>query len=165
MRFEANGEAIGIHGLVAPVVPIHMGLSDMYVSVVQPYQHGYFGLYHEPLIYYLKVAQQKLSPTESLALTAIMAAGYNIAEISKQPPDQLGVTMEKGIVDLYMLAERFDPANSSINFNGLSIKVKEVPGVNLVWTGAIMLGSLGIIMSILYSVMIHRKIEIKESLV
>ncbi|MCE4622419.1 MAG: cytochrome c biogenesis protein CcsA [Desulfurococcales archaeon] len=165
MRFEANGEAIGIHGLVAPVVPIHMGLSDMYVSVVQPYQHGYFGLYHEPLIYYLKVAQQKLSPTESLALTAIMAAGYNIAEISQQPPDQLGVTMEKGIVDLYMLAERFDPANSSINFNGLSIKVKEVPGVNLVWTGAIMLGSLGIIMSILYSVMIHRKIEIKESLV
>ena len=165
MRFEANGEATGIHGLVAPVVPIHKGFSDVYVSVVQPYQHGYFGLYHEPLVYYLKVAQEKLSPTESLALTAIMAAGYNIAEISQQPPDQLGFTMEKGIVDLYMLAERFDPANSSINFNGLSIRVKAVPGVNLVWIGAIMLGSLGIIMSILYSVMIYRKIEVKESLI
>lgn len=165
MRFEANGEASGIHGLVIPVVPVHKGVSDLYLAITPPYQTGYFGLYHEPLIYYLKVAQGKLPPQESLVLTAVMAAGYNIAEVSQQQPDQLGITVEKGIVDLYMLAENFNPDNSSIKYNGLAIRVKPVPGINIVWTGAILLGALGLTMSLVYTIMTRKRIEVRDELI
>ncbi|MEB3787281.1 MAG: hypothetical protein GSR78_00835, partial [Desulfurococcales archaeon] len=53
-----------------------------------------------------------------------------------QPPEQQGLTVEKALVDLLLLSESFNPANSTINTNGITIRVKIVPGIELLWLGA-----------------------------
>ncbi|MCE4625000.1 MAG: cytochrome c biogenesis protein CcsA [Desulfurococcales archaeon] len=150
IRFEANGEASGIHGLVNPVLLVHKGLSDIYIVVTQPVQQGFFGVYHEPLLYYVKMLQEELPPQKALLATSVMAIGYNIAEIRNVPEQQLGLVLEQALVDMYLTASHFDPNNSSLKSEGLVVKVKVVPGVNLVWAGAISMGALGLISSAMY---------------
>ena len=135
LRFEVNGEAMGIHGLIIDVIVLDDGLNDIYINVQPSFVDGYFDSYHELLVYYLNQAQKNLSPQEALALAAVMAAGYNIAA-SSQPPEQQGLTVEKALVDLLLLSESFNPSNSTINTNGITLRVKIVPGIELLWLGA-----------------------------
>ncbi len=156
IRFEANGEAIGIHGLVTPALILHKGLSDIYISVQPPMVDGYFDRYHEPLIYYLYEANRQLQPQEALALTALMASGYNIADVTRMSHAEAGAIVEQALLDLYLLAERFDPANSTLYTQGLVIMVKVVPGVNLVWAGAGIMAASAMILGILYALAARR---------
>ena len=157
IRFEANGEASGIHGLVNPVVTVKRGFSDVYIAVLQPMKTGYFNSYHEPILYYLKHVQEKMDPEEALAVTSIMAVGYHIAELTRLPPDQGALLLEQVTVDMYLAAEDFDPANSSLATQGLIVRVKVVPGVNLVWIGSIGMGVLGLASSAIYALLVRRE--------
>ncbi len=135
LRFEANGEAMGIHGLIIDVIILDDGFNDIYINVQPPFVEGYFDSYHELLVYYLNQASTSLGLEERLALAAIMAAGYNIAA-SAMPPEQQGLTVEKAMVDLLLLSEDFKPSNSSINETGITLRVKMVPGIEILWLGA-----------------------------
>ena len=151
IRFEANGEALGIHGLVTDTVIVERGLSDLYISVQPPKREGYFNVYHELLIYYLREASQQLEPEEYLSLIALMSAGYNIGGVRSMDHSQAGFQVEQSLIDLYLLAERFDPLNSTILSEGIDVMVKVVPGVDLIWIGVAIMVASGILSSILYA--------------
>jgi len=156
IRFEANGEAAGIHGLVTPAVIVRDGFSDIYISVQPPMVDGYFDRYHEPMLYYLHEANKRLPYEERLALSALMAAGYNIAEVQQLGHIEGGLIAEQGLLDLYLHSEDFDPTNSTINTQGLILLVKVVPGVNLVWLGTSLMGAAGIVLGLVYAFLSRR---------
>ncbi|ALL00541.1 Cytochrome c biogenesis factor [Pyrodictium delaneyi] len=143
IRFEAYGEIQGIHGLVSKVIPIGLGLDDVYVVVSPPVVEGYIGgrvAYHELLVYYLHEAFKHLPPEKRLALAALMAAGYNVdvlndGSLSVDERQQVEATL----VDLYLLAENFGQTNSTIVKEGLHVQVKIIPGIRLVWIGPIIM--------------------------
>ncbi|KSW11695.1 hypothetical protein CF15_02435 [Pyrodictium occultum] len=143
IRFEAYGEVQGIHGLVSKVIPIANGLGDVYVVVSPPVVEGYIGgraAYHELLIYYLHEAFKQLPPEKRLALAALMAAGYNIDVLRDGVVDNSErQQLEATLMDLYLLAENFNPANSTIAREGLHVEVKVIPGVRLVWLGPLVM--------------------------
>ncbi len=135
IRFEANGEALGIHGLVTDTLIIKDGLGDLYINVRPPQVNGFFGVYHELLPYYLKEARTGLSEAEYISLVAVMAAGHVVGGAGSLDPNSVGIQVERGIIDLYLLSEEFDPEESTINTGGIVVAVKYVPWVNLVWVG------------------------------
>ena len=134
MRFEANGEASGIRGLVMPALVLRAGLGDLYIIPQPPMTRGYYGEYHELIVYYLSQALKELPPREALALTALMAAGYTASEAASSPRPEAPV--QRAMIDLYLLAVNFDPASSVVN-QGLVVSYKAVPWVDLVWAGAL----------------------------
>ena len=139
IRFEAYGEIQGIHGLVSKVIHPSVGLDDVYVVVSPPVRPGELSgsPYHELLLYYLHQAYRELPPGKRLALTALMAAGYNLDVLNRlgfQSTEALR-RLEQSIVDLYISAARYSPENSTLKSEGLSIQVKVIPGVRLVWLG------------------------------
>ena len=150
VRFEANGEALGIHGLVTDTIVIKDGLNDLYINVRPPQVDGFFGVYHELLPYYLKEARNGLSEAEYVSLVAVMAAGHVVGGAGSLDPS-VGIQVERGMIDLYLLADSFSPSNSTINTDGLTIAVKVVPGVNLIWIGVAVMVAGGISALILYS--------------
>ncbi|BES80676.1 cytochrome c biogenesis protein CcsA [Pyrodictium abyssi] len=143
IRFEAYGEIQGIHGLVSKVIPIGLGLDEIYVVVSPPVVEGHLGgrvAYHELLVYYLHEAFKHLPPKKRLALAALMAAGYNIDVFNDGVVDvEERQQLEATLVDLYLLAENFSQANSTIALEGLHVQVKIIPGVRLVWIGPIIM--------------------------
>ncbi len=151
IRFEANGEATGIHGLVTDTVIIRRGVDDIYISIQPPRVEGYFNTYHEPIIYYLSVAKKGLDPAEYLALVALMSAGYNMGGAGRLDSRAAALQVEQGIVDMYLLAERYRPEESSINTEGVIVQVKVVPGVNLLWAGAILMAMGGLLSALIHA--------------
>ncbi len=151
IRFEANGEAIGIHGLVIDTVIIRQGIDDIYMSIQPPQIEGYFNEYHEPIIYYLKEAKKDLNPAEYIALVALMSAGYNIGNVRGTDITTASLQVEQYMVDMYLLAEKYNPENSNINTEGVTIQVKVVPGVNLLWAGAGLMALGGILSALVYT--------------
>ena len=143
IRFEAYGEIQGIHGLVSKVMHIGLGLDEVYVVVSPPVVEGHLGgrvAYHELLVYYLHEAFKHLPPEKRLALAALMAAGYNIDVFNDGVVDvNERQQLEATLVDLYLLAENFSQANSTIALEGLHVQVKMIPGVRLVWIGSIIM--------------------------
>ena len=135
IRFEANGEALGIHGLVTDTLIIKDGLGDLYINVRPPQVNGFFGVYHELLPYYLKEARTGLSEAEYISLVAVMSAGHVVGGAGSLDPNSVGIQVERGIIDLYLLSEKFDPGESTINTSGIVVAVKYVPWVNLIWAG------------------------------
>ncbi len=150
IRFEANGEAAGIHGLVAPAVIVRKGFTDVYISVHPPMVTGMYDRYHEPLVYYVKHALSVLPPGEALTLIAVMAAGYNVNQLSQVDATHAAIIVEQGIVDLYTLAEQAD--GRAAEESGVVVMVKVVPGVNLVWTGVAIMAAAGFALAALYVV-------------
>ena len=150
LRFEANGEAIGIHGLVTPAFIVRAGLSDIYMHIQPPILEGYFGSYHELLVYYVKTLMEKLPSSQALATTALMAAGYEVNEITQSPPNQMGLIVERALLDLYLLAEKFEPNNSTIIVRGITLTAKVVPSVNLIWLGVALMTASALVSSFIY---------------
>ncbi len=150
LRFEANGEAIGIHGLVTPALVIRVGASDVYMHIQPPILDGYFGSYHELLVYYIKTLMERLPPSQALATAALMAAGYEVNEITQSPPNQMGLIVERTLLDLYLLAEKFNPDNSTINTRGITLNAKVVPSVNLVWAGVAITAASALLSTFVY---------------
>ncbi len=139
IRFEAYGEVQGIHGLVPKVVRIPVGIDEVYIVLEPPTVDSIvFGrsiAYHELLVYYLHEAFKNLNPWERLALSALMAAGYQHDFIRSLSPEQARTLLEGSTVDLYILASKFNPSNSTVDSQGITVRVKIVPGVLLVWLG------------------------------
>jgi len=154
IRFEANGEAAGIHGLVAPAVIVRGGLSDVYISVHPPMVNGMYDRYHEPLIYYLNHAIRELPPGEALTLTAVMAAGYNVNFLSQADPTTAAVVVEQATVDLYLLAE--NASGRAVESAGVVVMVKAVPAVNLVWAGVAIMAAAGAALALMYAAAARR---------
>ena len=151
VRFEANGEAIGIHGLVSDTIIVRRGLSDIYISIQPPMVQGYFDTYHEPLVYYVKEATQRLPPEQALALTSLMAAGYNIGSVRSLDHLQAGFMVEQALLDLLLLARDFEPARSALLEQGLPVMIKVVPGVGLVWLGVALMAASGAVLALVYA--------------
>jgi len=143
IRFEAYGEIQGIHGLVSKVVHPSVGLDDVYVVVSPPVKQGELSRapYHELMLYYLHEVYKQLTPEKRLALTALMASGYNLDHLNQlgfQNPQALSL-LEQSIVDLYISAVKYSPENSILKNEGLSIQVKVIPAVRLVWFGPVLM--------------------------
>ena len=151
IRFEANGEALGIHGLVTDTIIIGRGLSDLYINVQPPHAQGFFNTYHELLVYYLSEARHGLKPEEYLSLVGVMAAGYNIGSVTGMSHVEAGFQVEQAMIDLYLLAEKYDPASSNIKSDGITIMVKVVPGVDLIWIGVAVMAVSGLFSAWFYS--------------
>ncbi|MCE4615728.1 MAG: cytochrome c biogenesis protein CcsA [Aeropyrum sp.] len=153
VRFDANGEAIGIHGLVIDVMSIRRGLTDIYITIRAPPATGNFGEYHELIVAYLAESKDKLSPEEYLGLLAIMSSGIKIGSIQGLPPAQAASVVAQGMVDLYIMSEEYaekGELGSRVWEEGIPIEVKIIPGVVIVWVGGILLGVLGVLMGLMY---------------
>ena len=152
VRFEANGEAIGIHGLVSDTIILKKGINDIYLSIQPPMIQGFFDTYHELLIYYVKEVLNRYPPEQALSLASVMAAGYNIASVSSLGLLQAGVIVEQALMDLLILAQEFDPSNSTITKEGIPVLVKVIPNVNLVWAGATLMTVGATLLSLGYAI-------------
>ncbi len=145
IRFEAYGEIQGIHGLVPKVLHPGEGIDEVYIVIEPPlvnsFLYGDQMAYHELFIYYLHEAFRNLTPPERLALTAVMVGGYQSDMIKSMSPQQAQTMLEGSLVDVYLLASKFNPANSTIYREGLLVKVKIVPGVRLVWLGPVVMAA------------------------
>jgi cytochrome c-type biogenesis protein CcmF len=145
IRFEAYGEIQGIHGLVSKVIHPSVGLDDVYVVVSPPVKPGELSgsPYHELMLYYMHEMYKQLPPAKKLALTALMAAGYNLDMLNRLGfQSQEAITrLEQSIVDLYLSASRYSPENSTLKTEGLSVQVKVIPGVRLVWLGPVLMAA------------------------
>ena len=147
LRFEAYGEIQGIHGLVPQVVRIPSGVDEVYIVVHVPVVEENIPVrpsygYHELLVYYLHEAFKKLSPRERLALTALMASGYTVDDMRRllrEAPQSATYLLEKSIIDLYLLAEHYDPAHSVVAEKGVVVQVKVIPGASLVFYGPLLM--------------------------
>jgi cytochrome c-type biogenesis protein CcmF len=160
VRFEAYGEVQGIHGLVPKVMTVGVGLDEVYVVVNPPLVrsliYGEGVKYHELLIYYLYEVFKSLEPEKRLALAAVMAGGYLGDFVRGLSPQQAMVYLENSVVDLYVLASKFDPSNSTLISEGLQIKVKIVPGVRLVWLGPVVMAVSSLLLAILRAATLKR---------
>jgi cytochrome c-type biogenesis protein CcmF len=164
VRFEAYGEVQGIHGLVPKVIHPGLGLDELYIvlqpPVVKSMIYGEDVVYHELLIYYLHEAFKHLTPEERLALTAVMVGGYLKDTVDGMMKGgqlaQAQMLLEGSLVDVYLLASKFDPANSTIAREGLDVSVKLVPGVRLVWLGPVLMSLSAVYLAALGMVVARR---------
>ncbi|MCE4628575.1 MAG: cytochrome c biogenesis protein CcsA [Desulfurococcales archaeon] len=147
IRFEANGEAMGIHGLVTPAVLIRKGLGDIYVNVQPPMVDALGEHYHEPLVRYARHVIETMPEDEALTLVAVMASGYHISQLSSVDTNHIGFLAERYIASLYVAA---DDNTSAIDSEGLIVMVKYVPGVNLVWAGVTIMAITGFVLGAIY---------------
>jgi len=144
LRFESYGEVQGIHGLVTKVIHPRVGLTDVYIAIHAPVVTPDWGVtgYHELLVYYLHAVYQSmnLTPAQRIALAALFASGYMMDTASSiNDRMQRSLFLEHAALGLYLLAEDFSPENSTIARQGLPVQVKLVPGVALVWYGAVIM--------------------------
>jgi len=61
--------------------------------------------------------------------------------LSINDPAQRGRFLEQAALELYLLAESFNPRNTTIARQGLPVQVKLVPGVALVWYGTVIMAA------------------------
>jgi cytochrome c-type biogenesis protein CcmF len=164
VRFEAYGEIQGIHGLVPKVIHPGLGIDELYIVIEPPLVksmvYGEDVAYHELLIYYLHEAFKNLTPQERLALAAVMVGGYlkdTIESLMRSGQfAQAQMLLEGSLVDVYMLASKFNPANSTIATEGLEVKVKLVPGVRLVWAGPVVMSLAAVYLAVLGAMVYSR---------
>ena len=145
IRYEANGEIIGIRGLVLDVEPVRGLLGDIYVTLAPPLMEGLYGVYPEPLIAYLRELRDLLSEEEFLAYAAMIAAGYTLGGIYN--PEAAGEVLDT-LVDFYILTSKDWAPEGYLN-----VASKPIPGVNLIWLGAA-LSLAGIMIDVLWPVAI-----------
>jgi len=138
LRFDANGELAGIHGLVVQVIPIPEGLDDIYIAIYPPIDNNSTYGWHDLLLYYLnKTLARVEDKLQRLGIVAAFATGYLI-DLVRQNPESLS-QLAHAIVELYDKASRYQ---SAVETAGVRIAVKYIPMVNLVWLGvAIMIAS------------------------
>ena len=134
IRFDANGEAQGIHGLVAHVLTVPSGLGDLYMVFNPPVvkDRKWSIGFHELMVYYLHESFKGLAEDQKLALASLFTSAY------------LGQSVQEEMLlpytlDLYDLAHRFDPANSTLRTSGAFVQVKVIPYVGLLWWGIILM--------------------------
>ncbi len=134
IRFDANGEAQGIHGLVAHVLPIQEGIGDLYLVFNPPVikDRKWSIGFHELMVYYLHESYKGLSEEQKLALASLFASAYLGQSVQEE-------MMLPYTLDLYDLAHRFDPANSTLRVSGAFLQVKVIPYVYLLWWGIILM--------------------------
>ncbi len=153
IRYEANGEILGIRGLVLDVEVIRSIKGDIYLSLAPPLVDGMYNSYPEPMIFYLAKLKDRLSEEEFLAYTALLAAGYtaggNYSE--EAVPDVVDT-----IVDLYLLSSSWEGGEGYIN-----VMAKAVPGVSLVWLGAL-IAILGSIVDAIMPVALGQGLAVRE---
>jgi len=128
IRYEANGEILGIRGLVIDVEVLRGLAGDVYMSVAPPLVDGIYNSYPEPLIYYLAQLRQTLTPEEFLAYAALLAAGYTSGGSFSEEAVK---DVVDAIVDVYVLTSEWGGGREYLN-----VMAKAVPGVNLIWLGA-----------------------------
>ncbi len=152
MRFDANGEIQGIHGLVAHVVSVSTGLDEVYMVFNPPTvkKRMWSPGYHELMIYYLHETFKGLSTEERLGLTSIFAAAYLKDAVSFE-------NLFPYFVDLYELATGFSPEESVLTTQGMIIQVKVIPYVSLLWLGVALM-----IVAELFLLALGLKIKEKE---
>ena len=138
LRFDANGELAGIHGLVVQVIPISEGLDNIYIAVYPPVDNNSTYGWHDLLLYYLnKTLARVEDKLQRLGIVAAFATGYLI-DLVRQSPESLN-QLAHAIVELYNRATSYQ---SAVETAGVRIAVKYIPMVNLVWLGsAIMIAS------------------------
>jgi hypothetical protein len=144
VRFEVNGEAMGIHGLVVDVVVVDSGLSDIYITVEPPVVEGYFNSYHSLIVEYCSHAAGVLPRSEYLALLAVLASGYLGAARSHM---EAALSVQQAVIDLYLLAER-GAGRQAIEEGGVRVAVKVIPGVDLVWIGSLAMTAGGLALAL-----------------
>ena len=134
IRFDANGEVQGIHGLVAHVLPVSNGLGDTYLVFNPPMvKHRRWSTgFHELMVYYLSKSFQGLREGQKLALASLFTSAY------------LSQTIQESMItpytlDLYDLASGFNVTNSTLRSSGALVQVKDVPYVHLIWWGVILM--------------------------
>ncbi|MDK2372327.1 MAG: cytochrome c biogenesis protein CcsA, partial [Candidatus Korarchaeota archaeon] len=78
IRFDANGEAQGIHGLVAHVLTLPSGLGDLYMVFHPPVvkDRKWSIGFHELMVYYLHESFRGLNEEQKLALASLFASAY-----------------------------------------------------------------------------------------
>lgn len=145
IRYEAYGEIQGIHGLVPKVIHPGEGIDEVYIVLEPPminsFLYGDQMAYHELFIYYLHEVFKNLTPPQRLALAAVMIGGYESDMLRTMSEQQAQNLLEGSLVDVYILASKFSPTNSTIYREGLLVKVKIVPGVRLVWIGPVIMAA------------------------
>ncbi len=134
IRFDANGEVQGIHGLVAHVVNFPSGLDEVYMVFnpptvkEKPWSFGY----HELMVYYLHETFRGLPTEEKLGLAAVFSSAYLKDAV---PPENLF----PHFMELYDLAEGFSPNKSVLRSQGAHVQAKVIPYVGLLWYGVILM--------------------------
>ncbi len=131
IRFDVNGEVQGIHGLVAQVMPVGIGADDLYLVFNPPILRGrrWSVGFHELMVFYLGKTFEGLGEEQKLALASLLTVSYLGA------PTDAGEVVPQ-ILDLYDRASRFDPSSSVLRGRGISVQVKMIPGISLLWLGA-----------------------------
>ncbi|MDK2383768.1 MAG: hypothetical protein QI199_03015, partial [Candidatus Korarchaeota archaeon] len=134
IRFDANGEAQGIHGLVAHVLTLPSGLGDLYMVFHPPVvkDRKWSIGFHELMVYYLHESFRGLNEEQKLALASLFASAYLGQSVQEE-------MMLPYTLDLYDLAHRFDPSNSTLMTSGAFLQVKVIPYVQLLWWGIILM--------------------------
>ena len=132
LRFDANGELAGIHGLVVQVIPIPEGLDDIYVAIYPPVDNNSTYGWHDLLLYYLNKTLAKVEDKlQRLGIVAAFATGYLI-DLVRQNPESLN-QLAHAIAELYDKATHYQ---STVEVTGIRVAIKYIPMVNLVWLGS-----------------------------
>ncbi len=167
VRFEVNGEVQGIHGSVPKVFHAPIGLTDVYISVSQPFIYADYvlslpsGQPYQPgfpdlVIYYLhEVFKRVKSPEKRLALAALLAAGLDIDSFknamksgsTREMQDTLA-RIAYDALSLYLLAERYNVSKPGVATEGVEVDIKLVPGAPLVWGGSVVMSVAAILTAI-----------------
>ncbi len=152
IRFDANGEVQGIHGLVAHVVNFPSGLDEVYMVFNPPTvkeKAWSFG-YHELMVYYLHETFKGLSQEERLGLAAVFSAAYLKDAVTPE-------NLFPHFMELYDLAEGFSLNKSVLISQGAHVQAKVIPYVRLLWYGVILMTS-----AELYLLLISLRREVEE---
>ncbi len=163
LRFEVNGEIQGIHGLVTKVLHMYRGLDDVYIAL-QPPSVTHNGMsFHDLMLYYLHKVGWKMSLSDRVALTALLASGYYIDFLKRSSPTQRPVIELNAFVNLYYMAENY---TSAIPKEGITLMVKVIPGAPLVFWGPVIMAIgaiLGIIMPHLRTILNLKLLQGKKT--
>jgi len=135
IRFDANGELAGIHGLVVKVLPISIGPDNIYVAIYPPTYPNQYG-WHDLLLYYLnKTLPGIRDPAKRLGILLAFTAGY-LVDVLKQNQQGALQLLLQAAENLYNVTSHY---HSIITSEGLRIAVKRIPMIDLVWAGALVM--------------------------
>ena len=167
MRFEVNGEVQGIHGSVPKVFHAPIGLTDVYVTVSQPFIYTDYvltlpsGQPYQPgfpdlVVYYLHEVFKRIeSPEKRLALASLLAAGLDIDSFKEAMRSGSEAAMQEALariaydaLSLYLLAEKYNVSRPGVVTEGIEVDLKLVPGAPLVWGGSVLMSVAAILTAI-----------------
>ncbi len=135
IRFDANGELAGIHGLVVKVLPISIGPDNVYIAIYPPTYPNQYG-WHDLLLYYLnKTLPEIRDPAKRLGILLAFSAGYLVDALKQNQQGGLQLLLDAA-ENLYNVTSHYHPI---ITVEGLRIAVKRIPMIDLVWAGAVVM--------------------------